>query len=226
MNKGLPIALCGTLVFGLWACSDTPVVSDTEPVQHEELAVVEPPPVELPNEALVVDTFPELELLDGNGQADTPEALFHLMKRAALSKDYGVIFDLLSASGQEQFSKFKNKVAGIMKFSLASAKQEDRARLEFQQQAQLKQMFGVSSADELEAMSPREFYVTMTTHAAKSRDSLGEYADSTLERCEYHEGNESATLIILNPEGEEDQVAVILEGGSWKVNFLGPMTGR
>ncbi len=199
MKKLLPTALCCVLVLGLWACSDTPVA----PAQQ-----------------------PATEPLDGAGRADTAEAVFHLMKQAGLSKNFEVLYDLMSVSSQEQISKMKDQAVQVMESMTFSAKPEDLAKVEAAQQKQLTEIFGVSSVDELKAMSPRDFFVARTAKAASSDEAMAELEKSTLARCDYAEDNESATLVITNQEGKEEKIAVILEAGSWKFDFLRPLSGH
>ncbi len=240
MKKLLTLGLCCIVAFGLWACGDdkksrrrartSSSKEQTETKSKDSKNQADAPTPDKPEvkETEGHDTSKVNEPPVSGGGAGSPEALFDAIKQAGLAKDFGAIYDLMSGPSLAQFAAMKEQAVGMMGMGLSMVPPETRAAAEAAQKDQLQEMFGVSSIDEVKAMSPRDFFVRTMSQAAKSgsESPFSELDKTELIKTELSSDGQRATLTTKDATGEEDKATIVLENGLWKFDFTEQMGGN
>jgi hypothetical protein len=130
----------------------------------------------------------------GGGAGSSPESTFEAMRQAAINKDGGTMYDLLSPEARKQAT------AGFEQMKDAPPQAKE---------AVAKQM-GIT-AGELDSMTPRDFFALMMEKNAD--DKMVEEAKSSKIVESKVEGDKATLTVETN--GEKETVQLIRVDGKW-----------
>ncbi len=153
-----------------------------------------------------------LSACGGSAKADTPEEVFENMKKVVKDKDFGGLYDMLSKDSQSGIEKSKEKAIPVLEKTSTVVPEE-------KMKEDLEKRFGVSSLDEFKAMSTRDFFVRLFSELTKDDDNFEKMDKATIEECKYSKDEKSATLTIKEADGKTNDMKVVLEDGSWRLDM-------